>query len=203
MIKAEELFRRYGIRSVTMDDLANELSISKKTLYRHFNDKDELVIKISGEAFRRLKEDQENIRENSKNAIDEIIQLMEYMNLMFSNMRQNVLHDMKKYYPEAWKIYVDYKEQSLKACILQNIKRGIKEEVFRKEIKPEIVASLRIALVETTFDPVAFPQSKFNFAEVQEQSLSMFMYGLLTPKGHKQVEEYFSKQSPNKLKHKK
>jgi AcrR family transcriptional regulator len=202
MVKAEELFRRYGMRSVTMDDLANELSISKKTLYRHFNDKDELVIKICKEAFRRLGQDQEDIRKNSKNAIDEIIQLMEYMNVMFGTMRQNVLYDMKKYYPEAWKTYVDYKEQTLKACILQNIKRGIKEDVYRKEIKPEIVASLRIALVETTFDPNAFPQNKFDFAEVQEQSLSMFMYGLLSTKGHKQVEEYFSKQSPNKLKHK-
>ena len=196
MIKAEELFRRYGIRSVTMDDLANELSISKKTLYQYFTDKDELVLKICQQAFRRLEQDMENINHHSKSAIDEIVQLMEYMNLMFSNMRQNVLYDMKKYYQESWKVYLNHKEHALKKNILRNIKRGIKEQVYRKDINPEIAAMLRIVQVEATFDHNTFPQSKFNFAEVQQQSLNMFMYGLLAPKGYRQVEDYFSKHSP-------
>jgi AcrR family transcriptional regulator len=203
MVKAEELFRRYGLRNVTMDDLAKEMVISKKTIYRYFIDKDELVYKISFEAFRRLGQDMVVIRKNSKNAIDEIIRLMEYMNSMFGSMRQNVLYDMKKYYPKAWQTYLDYKENALKTNILSNLKRGIKEGVYRKDIKPEIVASLRIANVEITFNPEAFPADKYNFAEVQKQSLSMFMYGLLSPRGYHEVENYFSKQSPNKPNNKK
>ena len=190
---ADDLFRKYGVRSVTMDDLAKQLSISKKTLYQYYTDKDALVHKITDDTIRRVDRDMEMIRTESDNALDECVRILQYMRGLLQSFQPTFLYDLEKYYPKAYKVFADYRERNMKNSILFNIRRGIKEGLYRKEVNPEIVARLRLMQIEACMNPVMFPPSMFNLADVAHQSLSLFLHGLVTEKGHRMLEQYTNK----------
>jgi TetR/AcrR family transcriptional regulator, cholesterol catabolism regulator len=192
---ADELFRKYGVRSVTMDDLAKHLAISKKTLYQHYTDKDALVLKITDETIRRIDRDMEMIRTESDNALDETVRILHYMRGLLQSFQPTFLYDLQKYYPTSYKTFAEYRERNMKNSILFNIRRGIKEGLYRKEVNPEIVARLRLQQIEGCMNPVMFPPSMFNMVDVAHQSLLLFLHGLVTDKGHKMLEQYTKKKS--------
>jgi TetR/AcrR family transcriptional regulator, cholesterol catabolism regulator len=192
---ADELFRKYGVRSVTMDDLAKHLSISKKTLYQFYTDKDELVLKITGATIRRIDRDMEMIRTESVNALDETVRILNYMRGLISSFQPTFLYDLQKYYPKAYKTFAEYRERNMKNSILFNIRRGIKEGVYRKDVSPEIVARLRLQQIEGCMNPEMFPPSMFNMSDVAHQSLALFLHGLVTEKGYKMLEQYLKKKT--------
>ncbi|HZG00109.1 MAG TPA: TetR/AcrR family transcriptional regulator, partial [Chitinophagales bacterium] len=133
---ADDLFRKYGVRSVTMDDLAKHLSISKKTLYQYYTDKDALVTKITDDTIRRIDRDMEMIRTESENALDETVRILQYMRGMIASFQPTFLYDLQKYYPKAYNVFADYRERHIKNSILFNIRRGIKEGLYRKDVNP-------------------------------------------------------------------
>ena len=192
---ADDLFRKYGVRSVTMDDLAKHLSISKKTLYQYYTDKDELVTKITDDTIRRIDRDMEMIRTESDNALDECVRILQYMRGLIASFQPTFLYDLQKYYPKGYKTFADYRERNMKNSILFNIRRGIKEGLYRKDVNPEIVARLRLLQIEGCMNPVMFPPSMFNMVDVAHQSLSLFLHGLVTEKGYKMLEQYTKKKS--------
>lgn len=195
LFKADELFRRYGVRSITMDDLAKNLSISKKTLYQYYTDKDELVHKITGDSLRRVDRDMETIRTEATNAIDECVRIIQYMNVLLPAFVPTFMYDLQKYYPKAYKLFTDYQITDLKNGVLANIRRGIKEGLYRKDINPEIVARLRVLQIDSTFNPHYFPSPIFSTAEVCRQGLLLFVNGLVSEKGMKLVQQYTTKKS--------
>ncbi len=196
--KGDELFRKYGVKSVTMDDLARELSISKKTLYLYFSDKEEIIFKTTEANIQRVDKDMKAIRKNCKNAIDEVLQLMQYMNIMFGNMQMNLMYDLKKYYPKAFQTYLDFKKASLHQSILDNIKRGIKEGLYRKNIHPDIIARMRMEQVEDCFKHDVFNPSEYKLAEVEIQILIHYLFGLVSSKGYSMIEDYAKNKTLNK-----
>ena len=192
---ADDLFRKYGVRSVTMDDLAKHLSISKKTLYQYYTDKDALVHKITDDTIRRIDRDMEMIRTESTNALDECVRILQYMRGMIASFQPTFLYDLQKYYPKAYNVFADYRERHIKNSILFNIRRGIKEGLYRKDVNPEIVARLRLQQIEGCMNPVMFPPSMFSMVDVAHQSLMLFLHGLVTEKGFKMLEQYSSKKN--------
>src|SRR6195952_6152171 len=106
---AEELFLKAGIKSVTMDDIARHLGMSKKTIYQFFKDKNELV---TGLVKKKLMQDENQICmmvDQSNNVIEEMINMMKASEEIFSRINPVVIHDMQKYHPEAWKQFQDFK----------------------------------------------------------------------------------------------
>ena len=195
LFTADELFRKYGVRSITMDDLAKHLSISKKTLYQYYTDKDELVHKITGDTLRRVDRDMESIREEAKDAIDECVRIIQYMNALLPAFQPTFMYDLEKYYPKAYKLFTNYQFTDLKNGIVQNIRRGIREGLYRKDVNAEIIARLRIQQIAGTFDPITFPSPMFSNAEVCRQGLLLFIHGLVSDKGLKLVQQYTTKKS--------
>ena len=108
---AEELFYKFGIKSVTMDDIAKHLSISKKTIYQFFSDKNELVVTLMSV---KLKEDEcefRQIQTESENVIVEVFNMMKHMGVMFSKANPNVFYDLQKYHPNAWAHFKNFKNE--------------------------------------------------------------------------------------------
>jgi AcrR family transcriptional regulator len=188
--KADELFRRYGIRSVTMDEIATQLGISKKTIYQYFADKDQLVDAIAVDEIRFSQDCCLKDMAESSNAIDEIFKVMEFVEIMFRNMNPSMIHDLEKYHPNGYKRFLEHKNKFLFDMIKRNLERGIKEELYRPEINVEIITRYRLESMMIAFNAELFPPSKFNLAVLQQEIIEHFLYGLATLKGYKLILKY-------------
>ena len=186
----EDLFLTAGIKSVTMDDIAKHLGISKKTIYHFFKDKNELVMALTK---KKLQEDEEYINSvisQSANVIEEMINMMKCTQEEFARMNPIVIHDLQKYHPEAWKEFQKFKAEVLVRTMEELLTKGIKQGYIRPDVDPKIMARMRVAQVETGFDGTLFPVSEFSPWKVQVQFLEHFNYGICTLKGHKLLDQY-------------
>lgn len=194
---AEQLFLRYGVRSVTMDDVARDASMSKKTLYQYFDNKDKLVSEVTLLHLNKEKKEFEEIEKLAQDAIHEIHLVALCVRKHINNMNPTLLNDIKKYHSEAWNYYMEFKNGAILGYIERNIKRGIEEGYFRGGINPHIIATMRVEQVQFLFDTKIFPSSRFDFAEVQNQVLDHFIYGLLTEEGRIKYEEHLQSETVN------
>jgi AcrR family transcriptional regulator len=186
----EDLFLTAGIKSVTMDDIAKHLGISKKTIYHFFKDKNELVVALTK---KKLQEDEDQMCEimsRSGNVIEELIAMMKCSEDIFSRINPIVIHDMQKYHPEAWKHFQDFKAGVLVHTLEELLTKGIKQGYIRPDIDVRIIARMRVAQVEMGFNTMQFPIAEFNPWKVQVQFLEHFNYGICTLKGYKLLDKY-------------
>jgi AcrR family transcriptional regulator len=187
--EAFNLFWRYGIKSVTMDDIAKELGISKRTIYQHYPDKEAIVVlavqqELDIQQYQMDKMDAENL-----NPIAEMIRASDYMRISLAHMNPVLFNDLKKYHPQAWDLFYKYKHQYIIKGIRDNLIKGQQMFLYRKDINVEILALLRIEQVEMAFDPTIFPADRFNMMNVQMEFVHHFLRGILTESGF----EYYTK----------
>jgi AcrR family transcriptional regulator len=187
---AEELFMRYGVRSISMDDIAKHLSVSKKTLYQHFVDKEDIVTITSKAHLERNQREFEAIRKISRNAVEELAQLSVCLKRNMEDMNPSLLFDLQKYHPKAWKVWLEHKNNIIHESVVRNLKQGIKEGYFRADIDPEIMASVRLESVQLAFNEEIFPRERFRLSEVQMQMFDHFVFGVVTEKGRKLYVKY-------------
>ena len=199
--KADELFMRYGLRSVSMDDIANSLGISKKTIYQFFADKNELVDAVLEETLNYNKQNCDRNRSGSTNAVEEIFMSMDIAEQIFRNMHPSVIYDMQKYHPQAFARFLKHKNDYLYNIILKNLQRGIKEELYRPEIDIEILSRFRVESMLMTFNPEFYISQKHNLAEVEQELIEHYLFGVASLKGHKLILKY--QQDRLKKQHKK
>ncbi|MGZ5133653.1 MAG: TetR/AcrR family transcriptional regulator [Flavitalea sp.] len=188
--KADELFMRYGLRSVSMDDIANSLGISKKTIYQFFADKNELVDAVLEETLNYNTQNCDRNRSDSANAVEEIFLSMDIAEQIFRNMHPSVIYDMQKYHPQAFARFLKHKNDYLYNIISKNLQRGIKEELYRPEIDIGILSRFRVESMLMTFNPEFYHSQKHNLAEVEQQLIEHYLYGIASLKGHKLILKY-------------
>ena len=187
---AEALFMRYGVRSISMDDIARHLSVSKKTLYQHYSDKDELVLMVSRGHLESNKQEFDEICNATKNPIEELAKISVCLKANMESMNPTLLFDLQKFHPTAWNEWIEYKGKYLRESIVRNLSEGIEQGYFRPEANPEILAAMRIEMVQVGFNNDVFPPNLFKLSEVQEQLFDHFVYGLVTEKGRKLYQKY-------------
>jgi len=188
--KAHSLFMQYGFRSVSMDDIANNMGISKKTIYQYYADKDELVEAVIESEFTKNQGICEYDKSNSKNAIHEIFMAMDMMMEMFSSMNPSLIFDMQKYHPKAFVKFHAYKNEYLYNLTLDNIVRGIKEGLYREEINVAILSRFRVETMMMSFNVDFNSKLKNSMAEIEEEIITHFLFGLVNIKGYKMVLKY-------------
>ncbi len=188
--KAHELIRRYGIRAVTLDEIANALGISKKTIYQFFTDKDSLVDEIMMAEFAQTNHDCELCKTQAHNAVHEIFLLMNQLDEEFRNLNPLILHDLKKFHHNTFIKFNQYMHENMIQMIADNIIRGREEGYYRTDFDIETVARFRMASVWLTFDQEVFPSTKFKLEKISHEIMEFFLYGLVTPKGYKLIEKY-------------
>ncbi|MFI5157181.1 MAG: TetR/AcrR family transcriptional regulator [Chitinophagales bacterium] len=185
--KAHELYMQYGIRSVSMDDIANALGMSKKTLYLYFADKDELVDAVVEAQIALIQKDCVNCRKDAHNAVHEMFISMDRIVEQFSNMNPMVLHDLAKFHFRAFQRFREHKDKFLMKIIRENIEWGKKEGLYRADADTEILCRFRLESMMLPFQPAVFPVGKNNLAELCSQIMEHFVFGLVTVKGHKMI----------------
>lgn len=189
-LKAEELFKRYGIRSVTMDEISNQLGISKKTLYQSYADKEEIVHAVFDNIMDENKKQCMCDRKDADNAIHEVFLAFDHVLQMFTEMNPAILFDLHKYHPNVYVKFNAYKYEFLYSVIKDNLLRGVKEEIYRPEINIEIMTRYRIESSMLAFNTDIFPQSRKDLAGVEREIMEHFLYGLATVKGIKLIQKY-------------
>ncbi|MFM2358502.1 MAG: hypothetical protein RLY16_495, partial [Bacteroidota bacterium] len=188
--KAHEMIRQFGIRSVSMDNIATALGISKKTIYQYFADKDELVMAII-----RMEIDENQSAcmcdsQKAKNAIHEVFLAMQMMQDLFENMNPTIIHDLEKFHPKAFVIVHEHKYKFMYNVLRKNIERGIAEELYRSDIDIETITKARIEIMLMPFNQQVFPNNKFKLVDVGMQLTEHFLFGLASLKGHKLILKY-------------
>jgi AcrR family transcriptional regulator len=183
---AEDLFMRYGVRSISMDDIARHLSVSKKTLYQHFADKEDIVTVTCKGHLERNAEEFKSIRKRARNAIEELVELSICLKRSMEDMNPSLLFDLQKYHPKAWSVWMDHKNKFIRESVVRNLKQGMAEGYFRPDMDPEVIASVRLEIIQIAFNEEIFPREKFRLPDVQMQIFDHFVFGLLTEKGRKQ-----------------
>jgi TetR/AcrR family transcriptional regulator, cholesterol catabolism regulator len=189
-IKAEELFMQFGIRSVSMDDIANHLGMSKKTLYQYFADKDELVEAVVDGHINEVEGDCINCRRDAQDAIHEIFLTMEHIMEEFKNMNPMLVYDLEKFHYKAYQRFKNYKDKFLLQIIRNNIEWGIKDELYRADLNIDVLSKYRIESIMIPFNVAVFPPGKYNLGKTSEIMIENFTYGLATIKGHKLIQKY-------------
>jgi AcrR family transcriptional regulator len=191
-----ELFMRYGIKSMSMDDIALQMGMSKKTLYQYFASKDDLVNAVLE---KHLEMDQSKVKSlisSKNNAIDDLMHIATTVNDTLKQINPSIHYDLEKYHPQAWKKFGDYKRNFIQENIKQNILKGIKEELYRSDINVDIVAALYVSKADIVFDASVFPPDKYAFNRVYLEMMKQHIRGIATSKGLKYFEKKLKKIEP-------
>ncbi|MEY2646077.1 MAG: hypothetical protein RL158_53 [Bacteroidota bacterium] len=190
LLKARELVVRNGARYVTMDVLANELGISKKTIYQFYADKDALISSVIDFELEEQNLRLKNSQEMAENAVHEMFMLLEDIQTIFRNMNPLTITELAKYHVEAFMKIEHHKNVFMHGVIISNLKRGIEQGVYRKDIDPDILAAYRLETGFIAFNPNVFPLNKHDIGKVNVQIMEHFIYGVMSPKGLELMEKY-------------
>lgn len=181
--ESRKLFMKFGVRRVTMDDVARNLSMSKKTLYRYFSDKDELVEQSTRAHIDIEHQELMDAARNSSNAIEELFLVSKCIRENINEINPSVLFDLKRFYPTSFAHWTRFRDDFIALSIISNLKRGVEDGYFRADINLEIMAKLRLMEIQLLFDDEIFPNSQVDFKEVQIQLFDHFVFGIVTEKG--------------------
>jgi TetR/AcrR family transcriptional regulator, cholesterol catabolism regulator len=190
LVKSHEQFNRFGIRSVSMDDIAAALGMSKKTLYQHFSDKEELVCACFSQVMEHNQHQCLSDQQRAENPIHELFLAFDMTQEMFANMNPVVIYEMEKYHPSAYKKFQEFKYGFLYKVISNNLERGIREELYRPDIDVDVITRYRIESVMLAFNASIFPNNRTHLIHIEQQLFEQFLYGLATTKGQKLIQKY-------------
>ena len=188
--KARHLFYTIGVRNTTMDDLAKELGISKKTLYKEIENKADLV-KFCVQY--DLKKDEDSIHQisaNTENAIEELLLIASHIYSELQTFHPTMMHDLVKFYPESWTLVENHRDIFAKKNITDNLKKGIQQGLYRKDINTEMVTMLQLHL---SFLPLQANSKNFKPADVYLEILKYNFYAIATPKGIELFQQFIKK----------
>lgn len=187
---ALELFYKYGIKRVTMDEIAKELGMSKKTIYHYYKEKDDLVDALCSGELQRNQSLCNDIANKAKDPIHEVALISENMTEMFKHINPVFFLDLQKFYPTPFERFQKFKEEFAYKNILANLKKGKETGIYRADINEDFVARYRIAQIDMLMFGNYYSFEKISFTKSHEMLLDMFVYGICTVKGHKLINNY-------------
>ncbi len=190
LTQASALFMRNGIKSVSMDDIAADLAMSKKTLYKTFTNKDEIVLAVMTRHLSQAQGECTRVAGIAANAVEEMLNISAWADQQFSHVHPSIFYDLKKYHAAAWALFSAHKHAFILDQIMQNLRRGIAEGLFRADLDVEVLARLNLAQLELAFDPDYYPPTRFTPIRVNKVFDEHFLLGVATLKGHRLFNKY-------------
>ncbi len=188
--RAEQLFMRVGVKSVTMDDISRELGMSKKTLYQHFENKDQLIEEVVNTHIEREQSCTADITKVSKDALDEVKNMGVYLATTIEDVSQSTLFDLQKYYFKSWETLMKKQDAHIINSIMKNIQKGIEEGNYRPDLNAEFIAKVYAKSTYMIVDEMANPNSKFSRREMIRELHNYHIHAIATPKGLKLWKKY-------------
>ena len=191
--KVTGMYLKYGIRSVTMDDVSRELGISKKTLYQYFSDKNDLVKKAIDREIERIHKGFNDIINQNLNAIEEILEFNKIASTVINTHSSSALYDLKKYYPELHENIVKIWSERMYELILKNLQKGKTQGLFRKDLNDEVIAKLHVSRIMIMTENDLFTHEELVSKEVAREIYIYHIHGIANAKGLEILEKNLKK----------
>jgi len=184
---ANELFLSLGFKSVTMDDIANNIGISKKTIYTYYKTKTDLVEACVMDVFNQISLGIDHICSLNSNPIDELFKIKEFVLNHLKHEKSSPIFQLKKYYPKFHHELQKKQFEVMSECVHENINRGIKSGIFRKDIDIDFTSRIYFSGVTAIKDIELFPKGKHNMKELMSDYLAYHIRSIATEKGLKKL----------------
>lgn len=193
--RASELYMRIGIRSVSMDDIARELGVSKKTIYQEVDNKQELVSLVMAEDARRdLVCIQQNL-DGSRDAIDELLRNARYFIQQMRTINPTTLHDLQKYYKDVWDTQIREHQAQFRRTIAANIERGMEEGLYRSDLDGGVLSYFFVGSMMTIIDTTIFPATTRPITDIIRQHSAYHLHGIVNEFGRERLDDYLRTES--------
>lgn len=187
--KATDLFLTLGFKSVTMDDLAHEMGISKKTIYSHFENKTRLVEECTMNLFWYISKGIDRICSLGKDPIEELYEIKKFVMLHLKDERSSPQYQLQKYYPKIHQTLKESQFEMMQDCVIQNLRKGIEMGIYRENLNIDFVSRIYFAGVNSIKDQTLFPNEKFPITDLMDEYLEYHLRGIVTPKGRQILNE--------------
>jgi len=187
------LYHRYGIKSVTMDDVARHLCISKKTLYEYFHDKKDLVSQVLSSEHDNHCLIFDEITRRKLNAIEELFEIYKSIKKMILDYNQSMDYDIRKYYPDLYTKVREVRRKTMYDNSLRNLTKGKKEGLYRKDLNAGIISRLHLFRIENLADNDLFSAEELNSFEIFHELFVYHLQGIMSSKGRDFFEKNFDK----------
>ena len=195
--KAEDLFLTLGFKSITMDDIANAMGISKKTIYTHFANKTELVEVVTFEALDQIHQGIDKIKETSTNPIEELYEVKMFVMTYLKNEKVSPQFQLKKYYPRIYDLLQIKQFEKMNSCVIDSLKKGIDTGLFRIEINLEFISRMYFSGFNGIRDINVFPNALFDKNYIFESYLEYHLRAIVTNEGLHLLNNFLNPNSPN------
>jgi AcrR family transcriptional regulator len=199
LLKVRDLYMKFGIKGITMDDVASEIGISKKTIYQFVTDKDELVGKIIDHEIIQRQQEICNCFKVGYNAIEELFEISLFMNKLMREQNPATEHDLRKYYPHHYQKIVKVRREGIFNYILLNLKKGKKEGLYRSEMDEEVIAKLYLSRIEILNTNDLFTVEELTSTKISGELLIYHVRGIATEKGIEELGKKITDLRKNKF----
>ncbi len=193
--KATDMFLTLGFKSVTMDDIAAEMGISKKTIYQHYANKPDLVEASTLALFEKISTGIDCICELNKDAIEELFEIKGFMMRQLNNEAASPFHQLQKYFPSVAVCLRKKQFDKMQDCVRLNLEKGISSGLYRADLDADFIARIYFVGVTGIKDPEVFPQTLFPVRDVTEKYIEYHLRAIVSPDGLKLLEKLILKQS--------
>jgi AcrR family transcriptional regulator len=183
LIKATDMFLNLGFKSVTMDDIAHEMGISKKTIYAHYANKTQLVEDTTMQLFCTISEGIDTICALKKNPIEELYEIKRFAMLHLKDEKSSPQYQLQKYYPKIHRVLRQKHFEVMQDCVVDNIQRGMAQGIYRENLNIAFVSRIYFFGVTSIKDHTLFPNDIFPTAALMDDYLEYHLRGIITPKG--------------------
>ena len=183
------MFLAYGFKSVTMDDIANELGISKKTIYQHFANKNDLVEASTDYLFQTVSCGIDNIREQGKNSIEEIFIIRSFMMQQLNNESASPFYQLQTFFPKIFSCLRAKQFEKMNGCMIENLAKGIEHGLYRPDIDINFISRMYFTGLTGIKDGDVFPTDQFNAYDLTQKFLEYHLRAIATQKGVKILED--------------
>jgi len=181
--KSVDLFLNLGFKSVTMDDIANEMGISKKTIYQHFQNKTKLVEATAMHVFENISYGIDCICELDKNPIEEIYEIKKFVMTHLKNEKSSPQYQLQKYYPKIFASIKSKQYKKMMGCVTRNLDHGVAEGLYRETINIDFIARLYFNNMLSLKDQDIFPRENFSMTILMNNYLEYHLRGICSQKG--------------------
>ncbi|GGD48445.1 TetR/AcrR family transcriptional regulator [Muriicola marianensis] len=183
--KATDMFLSLGFKSVTMDDLAHEMGMSKKTIYSHFDNKTKLVEACANSLFDQISQGIDAICSMQKNPIEELYEIKKFAMKHLKDEKASPQFQLQKYYPRIHSAMRMKQFDLMQTCVVDNIKRGVELEIYRSNLNVNFIARIYFTGVTSIKDHTLFPEDEFPKTKLMDDYLEYHLRGIVTPEGRK------------------
>lgn len=187
--RIRDLFFRYGIKSMTMDDIANQLGMSKKTIYTHFPDKKTMLKAMMQDFLECHYAEVLETQQQADNAIDEMFRIAGLGMQRMDKITPGFLFDLRKYHGDIWEQFEHFRATGMYMGIITNLKRGMDEGLFRADIDIEVVARMHMQHLNLIVDPGLFADVNRPLRSLMHTIMLTFLRGIATPAGMAELDK--------------